>query len=101
MTIQNYDDEKVCEVFETFSISILRTKNLPLNVDIYKDANYSEKLTPNDEGVYEDDSFAFEAGEQGECTLYIRIEWDTGNSDYSYSQELEKITLCTNITQVD
>lgn len=101
ITITNYEEENICEVSEEFNISLSVTTNLPLSIRIYKDENFKEELTANSEGYYEDDSFRFVAGEESEITIYIRIEWEETESDYLYSQELDSITLYTNITQLD
>lgn len=94
VNITNYEEESICQVAEEFNINVITSTNIPLNIGMYKDANYTEEFTS-------DDSFRFNAGVKEELTVYIRIEWDAGFSDYSYSQEVDIITLYINITQID
>ncbi len=101
VNITNCKDEKVCEVSEEFNLSFNATKNLPLNIKIFKDRNLKQELISNDKGYYEDESFKFEAGVESQVTIYIRIEWDSAVNDYTYSQEIDSVILCANLTQLD
>lgn len=101
--LTNVKDNKVCKVGQKYSISVDRTQfqNIPLEFSLYKDENCTEILAPNENFVYTDESFIFEAGVETSITYYLKVEWpeDKNNSDFAFEVEYFKINV--DVEQID
>ncbi|MBP3596089.1 MAG: hypothetical protein J6J60_01630 [Clostridia bacterium] len=101
--LTNVKDNKVCKVGQKYSIYVDRTQfqNIPLEFSLYKDENCTEILAPNENLVYTDESFIFEAGVETSITYYLKVEWpeDKNNSDFAFEVEYFKINV--DVEQID
>lgn len=101
ITITNFENNKVCEVTETFKINVSTTDNLPLNIKLYKDQNYTQEISKNSDGDFEDkDSFKFTRSTKETKTYYLKIEWPENQKNYTYSNEIDNIKVNAIITQI-
>lgn len=103
IVLTNVKDNKVCRVGQKYFISVDRTnlQNIPLEFSLYEDENCTQILAPDENGIYSDESFVFEAGVETTITYYLKIEWpeDKNNSDFAF--EVEYFKLNVDIEQID
>ena len=99
----NVKDGKVCEVSENFTIYINRRygKNLPLNINLFKDKECKQLIYMNDDKVYADNDFKFLAGKSQTKTYYLKIEWPAELSSKDYAFEIDYISIDFRVIQID
>lgn len=103
ITLTNVDDGKICEVAQSYTISIKRgeTTNIPFDFELYKDFACTELVNKNELGVFLDDSFIFKAGVREEHTYYLKINWPEEYNDASYAFEIDYFKVIINATQIN
>lgn len=103
ITLSNVKDSKVCKVSQKYSISVDRTEiqNIPLEFSLYTDKYCTEILTPDENGIYSDETFVFKSGVESSITYYLKIEWpeDKNSSDLAF--EVEYFKLNVDVEQID
>lgn len=101
--ITNSLDGKACEISEVFTIYVDRkySNNLPINMDLFKDAQCSEKIYTNESKIYQDDSFMFQAGKKERKKYYLKIEWPDEYKQINNAFEIDYISIFFRVTQVD
>lgn len=101
--LTNADDTKVCEVSQKFTVSILNnsTSNIPIKYSLYRDINCTENLIPNEEGIYENEDFKFEANKKESKKYYLKIIWPEEENNPFYAFEMDYLNLKINIEQLD
>ena len=100
--ITNTKNDKVCEVSQEFTIYINRKygKNLPLNINLYKDKDCTELIHISDK-VYTNEDFKFEAGKNQTKKYYLKIEWPSNSSSVDNAFEIDYFTIDFRVVQVD
>lgn len=103
IVLTNVKNNKVCKVGQKYSIYVDRTEiqNIPLEFSLYKDEYCTEILAPDENGIYTDETFIFEAGVEASVTYYLKIEWpeDKNHSDLAFEIEYFKINV--DVEQID
>lgn len=100
--VTNKKDGKICDVTENYKIEIKNNDhpNIPLNYQFCKD-EHCNTLVSQSNGIYEDDSFKFQAGVEEKNTLYLKVSWPEEYNDSSYAFEIDYIQLKFILTQED
>ncbi len=101
--LTNKKDDKICQVTQKFSISIDKNniQNIPIVFSLYKDENCTEILAPNENGVYSNDEFVFDAGIEQTKTYYLKIEWPENETNADLAFEIEYFKLNIIMEQID
>lgn len=101
--VTNVKDGKVSEVSQQFTMYINRKygKNLPIIIQLYKDKECNQLIYVNEDKVYTDVDFKFEASKSQVKTYYLKIEWPNNFSDKDYSFEIEYMSIDFRVVQVD
>ena len=91
------------EVAQEFTIYINRKygKNLPININLYKDKECKQLVYMNDDKVYVDNDFKFIAGKSQTKTYYLKIEWPAELSSKDYAFEIDYISIDFRVIQID
>lgn len=101
--VTNVKNGKVSEVAQEFTIYINRKygKNLPININLYKDKECKQLVYMNDNKVYADNDFKFIAGKSQTKTYYLKIEWPAELSSKDYAFEIDYISIDFRVIQID
>lgn len=101
--VTNVKDGKVSEVSQQFTMYINRKygKNLPIIIQLYKDKECNQLIYVNEDKVYTDVDFKFEASKSQVKTYYLKIEWPNNFSDKDYAFEIEYMSIDFRVVQVD
>ena len=103
ITVTNKENEKVCQVSETFVIDLMENENpnIPLEYSLCKDSTCSSTISKNSDGHYTDSTFNFEANKEKSKTYYLKVYWPEQYNDSSYAFEIDYVNLKFIITQKD
>ena len=103
IVITNKIEDKICEVSQKYTIEIETQENLniPLTFELYKDQYCTEIMGCDENGIYSEDEFFFNAGVEDEQIYYLKIDWpEDANSEY-LAFEIEYFSVNVVATQVD
>ncbi len=103
INITNKENDKICEVKQKFKIKIEReeTTNLPIEIDLYKDAACTQIIDKNEDGYYEKEDYYFDAGVEQTKTFYIKIIWPEARKNATYAFEIDYFDVHVISTQID
>ena len=103
IVISNKEEDRVCEVAQKYSIKIIRENNIniPLEFALYKDEYCTIPISKNEDNMYVDDDFYFEAGVEQTQNVYLKIVWpEEQNSEY-YAFEIGYFSINIIGEQID
>ncbi len=103
ITVTNKENDKVCQVSETFVFDLITNENpnIPLEYSICKNSTCTSTFSKNSDGFYTDSTFNFQAGTEESKTFYLKVYWPEQYNDSSYAFEVDYVNLKFIITQKD
>lgn len=103
INVTNKENEKICEVKQKYKFKIEReeSKNLPIEIALYKDSGCTQILNTNEDGYYEDETFLLEEGIEQTNKVYLKIIWPETKKNASYAFEIDYFALHIISTQID
>lgn len=103
ITVTNKENDKVCQVSETFVIDLITNENpnIPLEYTLCKNSTCTSMISKNSDGYYTDSTFNFQASTEESKTYYLKVYWPQEYNDSSYAFEIDYVNLKFIITQKD
>ena len=103
INVTNKENEKICEVKQKYKFKIEReeSKNLPIEISLYKDCGCKHILNSNEDGYYEDETFVLEEGVEQTNKVYLKIIWPELKKNASYAFEIDYFALHIISSQID